>query len=1699
MATLGGIVNSQPKRGLTVYNPMAQRAAAAAPPPRRKTPADAAKMDLSVIPAQFMAAPEVIEQRAAQAQKKAQKKAADDAPLWSKAVTAALAPLQLLQMPLKAVTLGLEEGVKLLPDALERKLAKPFGDDKTGNALAPLMLGGIFGMDPEKTHDDESWWDRLKPSSDYGSGAVYQDSPTWGITGLRNLTTDITHDPLTYLTAGAGKGLSLGSKVVKEATLAREALEQAPKFLDDAAKVVNPAVKDLEAALAKAEANLARASKIKDLPLSRQSRMGMISELANSGPEGEALVKQFSNEFSRGIDVGFNRMPAPAKEALGISKSGLRIRGTEAIIPGTGKLADIANVPGTLVRGGLGKLGTKLEGSTSGILSKLGEGRVPAGLGEFYKTVRSKASTPEQKAFAYARIHADTLAHTTQNIVQGGADNVATQAARQIRKLGKAERAALVAEAQRNPEMGLLNKAFNDQAKVFAEATGRELEQVTKLDPNTYVPRLQTDEWFDFRKTLDDKAKQDWDDLTGIKTKDTLKTSGHLDKRVLTLDGEASKDFLIGDRMVHVTDDTLEGLNDAFSKAFPEFKGQVYETDPLLLMQGYSKALANDSRVWALEGLGDTGTSFGRRITGDIANEQDAINAALEQQSPEARLAAAANEPRVAGQRAPDIGEAPIVPGGKRDIINADIHAQAPALRAQAQTPEQLAQLEEMLAEVPQPTGVPNSGMFVRQESGAAQRRLAESLLSPEAQATEAALRSEADEVTEASLTRLDDLQTNMFKDVKADAKEVGKRLDDIDKGVKSYRTQLDGFKSVRSNNPETVARMLEATTKNIVDLEAELKKKAATWKGLGTKAANAATRRLQGNLEELRQIRDETIKHLDEATGSRISAEVQKRTEALYAPLRAAEERLAAKTASIPGPFKQNALDNANDVLSKAGLSDDAWQAYDEVIASRPKNQRLVPNPRTSRLSVKDQRELDLAAHKIMGGEVTPYIEAQGRLEALVRMMKDAPPSAKRRMEHEWEELAVEFAPKGKYFEEYKARSVMSQQLQHEQAIKAATARERATLDRVRQETMTRQEAIIKDAEGNVVDELHGLGTGERRKVGKPGPVGGEGRTEKAAIESLHRQMDPGSDLHKQLVDKVTADVVAYEQGFTQLDEAERAIALADIGEQADLVLGPVSHQLETMKNLTTDLGNKQGLLARREVNSKLLDRLTKAEIGKGDLPAELITKAQQLQLVIRQNPRLDDLSLAATESLLHNEIEQLSLAAEKLEVAGSLANAQAAARSGDLPKVYVAALHDGWVTLHGGLARRGDTVIDAELYRSFNQVIEAVNDPKLFTRTFNNLTNLWKTYATMSPGFHVRNALGGMFMNVSDGVGWKHQLEAIQLFKDMRSAGPEWLARQDERVQQAVKAMRASGAGGQFEEAGMRSGLANNVFARSSRKAGEWVEGPMRLAMSLHSYDQGDTLLQTYERINRIHFDYSRVSRMDESMKRIVPFWTFMSRNLPMQVNQIYAKPRAYAYYGSVRRNFSVPDDPLTPEYWGRLGAWNTGKTFQGMPLYLDPDFGFNRLESDVGTLTDVLGGNPGALLSNVNPLLSAPADFLAKRDSFYDRSYGPTDYSEQSGALGTPLALLAKLIPGQTNKEGQVSDNFTNLIQSLIPVYDRGVRLSGQNDPQRKPESWARFFGAPVRTLSDKQKESTALSRYLDAKAEQKRRAAAMREAG
>src|SRR4030095_5905598 len=88
---------------------------------------------------------------------------------------------------------------------------------------------------------------------------------------------------------------------------------------------------------------------------------------------------------------------------------------------------------------------------------------------------------------------------------------------------------------------------------------------------------------------------------------------------------------------------------------------------------------------------------------------------------------------------------------------------------------------------------------------------------------------------------------------------------------------------------------------------------------------------------------------------------------------------------------------------------------------------------------------------------------------------------------------------------------------------------------------------------------------------------------------------------------------------------------------------------------------------------------------------------------------------------------------------------------------------------------------------------------------------------------------------------------------------------------------------------------------------------------ALALHSFNKGESEWQALARVKMIHFDYSEANRFDAKMRLMIPFWTFMSRNLPLQVQQMVLNPKMYQEWRNLRRNLGAGIGPQPePEYF-------------------------------------------------------------------------------------------------------------------------------------------------------------------------------------
>jgi hypothetical protein len=395
----------------------------------------------------------------------------------------------------------------------------------------------------------------------------------------------------------------------------------------------------------------------------------------------------------------------------------------------------------------------------------------------------------------------------------------------------------------------------------------------------------------------------------------------------------------------------------------------------------------------------------------------------------------------------------------------------------------------------------------------------------------------------------------------------------------------------------------------------------------------------------------------------------------------------------------------------------------------------------------------------------------------------------------------------------------------------------------------------------------------------------------------------------------------------------------------------------------------------------------------------------------------------------------------------------------------------------------------------REIAQIVEnfsRIQQPA-FVRSLNKFigsyTGFFKAYATATPGFIVRNTLSNTFGIVAAGADPRAMAEGLNIFREWNQAlktgtggAEKWLASMPkakrEMVELAIKSMDASGYGRVGEAFAMwrpgRKWLVDNRYIEKFRAANKVTEDSARFILAWDSVARGADFDTAVARVKRHLFDYQNVSSADEVLRSIIPFWFWMSRNLPLQLTNQWINPKAYSIYNSFSRAVTgdQEEDPLLPSWMREAGALRLGGD-----MYLMPDLGFQRVQEQLSEL-----GQPKRVLSYVNPALRLPVELLGGRKLYNDTPFGTQGQQAPGGPLSAPIQALAELL-GQSSmtREGQmgVTPKFAYGVRNLIPPLAQAERLvpSTEYGEQAQLSSILSYLGIPLREVTPLQRETEA----------------------
>lgn len=172
-------------------------------------------------------------------------------------------------------------------------------------------------------------------------------------------------------------------------------------------------------------------------------------------------------------------------------------------------------------------------------------------------------------------------------------------------------------------------------------------------------------------------------------------------------------------------------------------------------------------------------------------------------------------------------------------------------------------------------------------------------------------------------------------------------------------------------------------------------------------------------------------------------------------------------------------------------------------------------------------------------------------------------------------------------------------------------------------------------------------------------------------------------------------------------------------------------------------------------------------------------------------------------------------------------------------------------------------------------------------------------------------------------------------------------------------------------------------------SQNIGDQIESNSRLRTYIYHLEQGRVPQEAMDLTNNNFFDYSDLTEFEtETLKNIVPFYTFLKKNIAVQFENLANKPkeaRLTALLYEVGENqMSEEDKRIAPEYLS-----NTSIPI-GDGYYFKTNTAFGSFAENIT--------NPKSLLSGLNPIIKSPMEAILNKSFFNDAEVSRYDKTSE-----------------------------------------------------------------------------------------------------
>lgn len=384
-------------------------------------------------------------------------------------------------------------------------------------------------------------------------------------------------------------------------------------------------------------------------------------------------------------------------------------------------------------------------------------------------------------------------------------------------------------------------------------------------------------------------------------------------------------------------------------------------------------------------------------------------------------------------------------------------------------------------------------------------------------------------------------------------------------------------------------------------------------------------------------------------------------------------------------------------------------------------------------------------------------------------------------------------------------------------------------------------------------------------------------------------------------------------------------------------------------------------------------------------------------------------------------------------------------------------------------------------------------INKTNAFLSQYDAVQNWWKAYTLgIFPSYHFRNAVGNLWNNFVTGttdVAVYGKANLIQLGKKGNIVTRDGRKISYDEIRDHLDELGVHNRGfiaTDIEQAlktelGGARWLSLSKEAKAihiGRKVGTAIENNSRIAKFIDELEKGKGTFDAAQEVKRALFDYQDLTKFEKStMKRLMPFYTWSRKNIPLQVQEMVKNPGKYKAIDTLRLNIENTNDrPKDPNEYV-LNEWmlNSYPTRVKWKEVTDADGNVKKLPTyfmlggwlPAADIWKIISKPQQEVVNMLSPIISLVGEGVSGRDWF---TWNELDSDIKTDFLGFRV--------GQPTKNALSNLRLLTTADTIaknLGIYEKtkGIMPSPEKDMTAE-ETWLSFLTGIKTYTVDLEKE-------------------------